>query len=278
MPVTISGIRSTSAILVPQGGTGNSELTSGSLLVGNGSNPVAFIPPGSEGQVLTVVNGEWSASNSQGGAGGISAVSSSGNLQGDGTSGSQLTLKDNISLTSVTASFSGNGSAITNITASNISNFASSVRTQLSGGNGIVYNPSTGIIEAVPQLGTSGATVSIDGTVMVFTGSAGFSVGNVVALSGTLVKADYSDNMKSNAIGVVSEVNGTTVTVKLAGEETVTSGSLITFVGTPAYVGPSGSVVQYGSIPSGKFATQIGYVSPNSGKIVIQPRVFGQLA
>jgi len=37
-----------------------------------------------------------------------SEVSSSGNIQGNGLSGSEITLKDNISLTSVTSSFSGN--------------------------------------------------------------------------------------------------------------------------------------------------------------------------
>ena len=119
MPVSFQGIRSTSAILVPQGGTGASTLQSGSLLIGNGTDAVGVIAPGSEGQILAVVNGEWKSANNAGGNGGggagISAVSSSGNLQGDGTSGSVLTLKDNISLTSVTASFSGSGMGLSNI-------------------------------------------------------------------------------------------------------------------------------------------------------------------
>lgn len=268
MPVTISGIRSTSAILVPQGGTGNAQLQSGSLLIGNGTDAVGVIAPGSEGQILTVVSGAWMAAANAGGNGGagISAVSSSGNLQGDGTSGSVLTLKNNISLTSVTASFSGSGTGLTNIPNSALQNSYIEINgTQVAlGGNMTI-------------LTTSGMGLSVDASVTNMTGS-GFSVGNVVALSGSLVKADYSSDMRSNAMGVISEVvDGTTVKVKLFGEATtVTSGSAITGVGTPLYVGENGNAVTYANIPSGKFITQIGYIGPNNGYVVLQFRVFGQ--
>jgi len=82
--------------------------------------------------------------------------------------------------------------------------------------------------------------------------------------------------MKSNAFGVVSAVSGTTVTVKVFGEVTALSASNYTTAGTLVYAGPSGSVVNYASIPSGKYITQIGIISPSSGKIIIQPRIFGQ--
>jgi hypothetical protein len=50
---------------------------------------------------------------------------------------------------SVSASaFSGSGAAITNITASNIFNFGKDVKTHLTGGPGIIYDPSTGAISA----------------------------------------------------------------------------------------------------------------------------------
>jgi len=279
MPVTFSGIRSTSAILVPQGGTGNAELTSGSLLVGNGTSPVGVIAPGSEGQILTVVSGVWAAANNAGGNGGvggagISAVSSSGNLQGDGTSGSVLALKDDISLTTVTASFSGNGSNITGLASSQISDFNTSVDARITNiPNAALQNSSITINGSAVSLGGS-ATIA-DQSYMQFTAS-GFAVGDIVSLSGSLVKADYSDNMKSNAFGAVSAVSGTNVTVKVFGEVTALSASLVSAVGTPMYVGPSGSVVQYTAIPVGSYITQVGYISPSSGKVVLQPRVFGQ--
>ena len=260
MPVSFSGIRSTSAILVPQGGTGANTLESGSLLVGNGADAVATIAPGSEGQILTVVNGVWAPAanaggNGGGGGAGISAVSSSGNLQGDGTSGSVLTLKDDISLNSVTASFSGDGSNITNIS------------------NAALQNSSITINGSAVSLG--GSTTIADQSYMSFTAS-GFAIGDVVALSGSLVKADYSDDTKSNAFGVVSAVAGTNVSVKVFGEVTALSASNYATAGTLVYVGPSGSVVNYSSIPSGKYVTQVGIISTSSGKVIIQPRIFGQ--
>lgn len=235
MPVSMQGIRSTSAILVPQGGTGANSLESGSLLVGNATGAVGTIAPGSEGQILTVVNGVWApaanAGGNGGGGAGISAVSSSGNLQGDGTSGSVLTLKDDISLNSVTASyFVGDGSQLTNI---------------------------------------------VDQSYMTFTAT-GFTVGDIVALSGSLVKADYSDDTKSNAFGAVSSIVGSTVYVKVFGEVTALSASNYATAGTLVYVGPSGSVVNYSSIPSGKYITQVGIISPTSGKVILQPRIYGQ--
>ncbi len=352
MPVTIQGIRSTAtSIQIAQGGTGRTSLDSGSLLVGNGSEAVGLIAPGTNGQVLTVVDGVWTAANASGGGGGgglstvntsgnvqgdgsagspvalkanisltsvtasfsgsgaalsnipnaalqnssitingqavslgdsttiqtgPSAISSSGNLTGSGVDGNAITLKDNISLTSVTASFSGNGAAITGLQSSQLSDFNSSVDARITNiPNAALQNSSITINGSPISLG--GSVTVADTSTMTFTGS-GFSVGNIVAMSGALVLADYSDSMKSNAIGAVTAVSGTSVTVRVFGEVTATSASLVSAVGTPMYVGPSGSVVQYSGITSGKYITQVGYITPSSGKIVLQPRVFGQLA
>jgi len=331
MPVSFQGIRSTS-IGVAQGGTGASELAEGGVLIGHGSNPVTSIT-GSDGQVLTWsdAEGAWIAAEPAAGSGGsgggissvttsgnlqgsgtagspvtlkanisltsvtaslkgdgsqitgltaaqvsgiISSVSSSGNLQGDGTSGSPLTLKDSISLTSVTASFNGSGAGLTNLTASQIDGLNAAVDARITNiPNNALQNSSITINGSAVSLGGS-VTVS-DSSNMMFTG-AGFAAGEVVALSSSLVKADYSDDMKSNAFGIVTDVSGTTVTVKVFGEATALSASNYATAGTLVYVGPSGSVVDYASIPSGKYITQVGIISPSSGKVIIQPRIFGQ--
>jgi hypothetical protein len=412
MAVSMSGIRSTSAILVPQGGTGNSELVQGGVLVGQGTDPVNSIT-GSDGQVLTWVSGTAVFADSVGGgnnSGGLSTVYTTGSVEGDGSSQLPVTLKENISLTSVTASFKGDGSQINNLSASqidglndtidsritNISNNSlqnSSITingnsvslggsvsistgsatisgvvagTNMSGGglsgsvtlnvvdtpiftsitadtgsfsgdvtvqgnlyvNGsqtyvnttdltitdnviliasgaanaalldgagihfgrlpsedarIIYDSVNDWMEVYPAISSSvirgtfigdgsNLTGINDASIKEFSGS-GFQA----ALSGALVLADYSDTLKSNAFGVVSSVSGSSVFVKMYGEATTTSASLITTIGTPAWVGPSGSVVEYSNIPSGKHATQVGYIS-DTGKIIIQPRVFGQKA
>ena len=413
MPVSFSGIRSTSAIGVAQGGTGASELTEGGVLIGHGTNPVTSIT-GSDGQVLTwsAAEGAWiaaePAAGSGGSGGGIASVTTSGNLQGSGTAGSPVTLKANISLTSVTASFSGNGSQISNLTASQISGLDAAVDARITnipnaalqnssitvngqavslggtvtiatvdenpsftsitaatgavsgdltvGGNlyvngaqtvvnttdltitdnviliasgavnaaqldgagihfgrlpsedaRIIYDSVNDWMEVYPGVSASlytgngaglvnipntalqnssimingsavslgGSTTIADQSYMSFTAS-GFAVGDVVALSGSLVKADYSDDTKSNAFGVVSAVAGTNVSVKVFGEVTALSASNYATAGTLVYVGPSGSVVNYSGIPSGKYVTQVGIISTSSGKVIIQPRVFGQ--
>lgn len=271
MPVTFQGIRATSGILVPQGGTGLSSIAAGEILVGNGSNPISTIPVGSEGQILTVVSGAWAAANNAGGGGGgLSTVNTSGNISGDGSAGTPVTLNSNISLNSVTASLSGDGSQITGLTASQISGLSDAV-TNIP--NASLQNSSITINGQAIALG--GSITVADQSNMYFTGS-GFAVGNVVALSGSLVKADYSDDTKSNAFGVVSAVAGTDVTVKVFGEVTALSASNYSTAGTLLYVGVSGSVTNYAGIPSGKYITQVGILSPNSGKLIIQPRIFGQ--
>lgn len=280
MSVTISGIRSTSTFSVANGGTGANTLTSGSLMVGNGTDPVGLIPPGNEGQILTVVNGEWAAADNAGGGGGgggggLSSITTSGNLQGNGTAGSPATLKANISLTSVTASFSGSGAALTNITASQIGGLSDAIDARITNiPNASLQNSSITINGSAVSLGGS---ATIESNTMEFTAS-GFAVGDVVALSGSLVKADNSNDMQSNAFGVVSAVNGNSVIVKMSGEATTSGASSIAGVGIPVYVGTAGAVVEYLSISSGQYITQVGFISPNSGKIIIQPRIFGQKA
>jgi hypothetical protein len=312
MPVSFSGIRGTSNIMVGQGGTGNSSLTQGGVLIGQGSDPVAVIT-GSDGQILTWISGTWVAADNAGGnGGGLSTVNTSGNIEGDGSAGTPVILKDDISLSSVTASFNGDGSGITNIPNSALQNSSININgtdVQLGGlftitvpqsgisavnvsGSGITGSGTPGnplYITSIPNDKLDNSSITINGTPISLGGSvtvadqssmyftaAGFAAGDIVALSGSLVKADYSDDTKSNAFGVVSAVSGTSVTVKVFGEVTALSASNYPTAGTLVYVGPSGSVVNYSSIPSGKYITQIGIISPSSGKVIIQPRIFGQ--
>ncbi len=58
---------------------------------------------GSEGEVLTIVDGIWTAA-AGGGGGGITEVVTTGNITGSGTSGNPVTLKDNINVQQITAS------------------------------------------------------------------------------------------------------------------------------------------------------------------------------
>jgi hypothetical protein len=108
------------------------------------------------------------------------------------------------------------------------------------------------------------------------------AVGKVVALgAGTnapLVLADKDTDAASNAIGVISAIDGLVVTVQLDAEIAVSDLAGLA-LGQAVFVGGAGAVVAYSSLLSGDFATQVGYVSDVAAdKIVIQCKTFGQLA
>jgi hypothetical protein len=110
----------------------------------------------------------------------------------------------------------------------------------------------------------------------------GLAVGKVVALgAGTnapLVLADKDTDAASNAIGVISAIDGLVVTVQLDAEIAVSDLSALA-LGDAVFVGDAGAVVAYSALVAGDFATQVGYVSDVAAdKIVIQCKTFGELA
>jgi hypothetical protein len=110
----------------------------------------------------------------------------------------------------------------------------------------------------------------------------GLAVGKVVALgAGTnapLVLADKDTDAASNAIGVISAINGLVVTVQLDAEIAVSDLAGLA-LGQAVFVGDAGAVVAYSDLALGDFATQVGYVSDVAAdKIVIQCKTFGELA
>ena len=92
----------------------------------------------------------------------ISSVFSSGNIDGDGTINSPIILKDSISLNSVSASLSGSGLYIYDITASNIRSFQSDVQAKFSSGTNINYQ--TGTIALNNNISLNSVSASFSGS------------------------------------------------------------------------------------------------------------------
>ena len=90
-----------------------------------------------------------------------------------------------------------------------------------------------------------------------------------------------NSDLNSNAVGIISAISGTTVTVRYGGQQVTTTDLTGITVGTPMYVGTSGSLIQYSSITTGQYATKVGYVSSAGaagvGKLFIQIEPFGQI-
>ncbi len=132
-------------------------------------------------------------------------------------------LNNDISVTTVTASFSGDGKNITNLT---------SPRYKIVNGSG-------------------------------------FSIGDVVCYTTSgLNKADYRYDSTNNPIGIISNISGNFLSVQLDGEIYIDNLNSSSLSGKIFYLGPTGSVLQYGSINSGNFAVKVGTCT-ESGKLMI---------
>ena len=67
---TVANTQVTGIHTVAQGGTGQASLTANNVILGNGTNNVIFVDPGTSGNVLTSNNGTWISSAPTGGGGG----------------------------------------------------------------------------------------------------------------------------------------------------------------------------------------------------------------
>jgi hypothetical protein len=168
-PVVISVAHVTGGVLsIANGGTGlSSTPTNGQLLIGSGSSySLATLTAGDN---VTIVTGSGTiiisaSGGGGGGSGDIEAVNAGTNLTGGGLSGSvTLNLADNINLSTVTASFSGSGANITSITSSNITNFTTDVRGQLSAGSNLSYSSGQFALSANPSVTTITASTGFSG-------------------------------------------------------------------------------------------------------------------
>jgi hypothetical protein len=76
----------TGTLLVNNGGTGLSTLTSNSVLLGNGTSTIQFVSPGTTGNVLTSNGTTWSSVAPSGGGGGAMTLISTKNASGSSIS------------------------------------------------------------------------------------------------------------------------------------------------------------------------------------------------
>lgn len=99
------------------------------------------------------------------------------------TSTGQWSNSKTVSELTSSVGFSGNGSQLTNLTASNIDNFTSDVRKQLSAGSGLNYDSVNGVFSLGSGTGTdisTGATTSLTASSEFFIACSGSSTGSVI--------------------------------------------------------------------------------------------------
>lgn len=113
----------------------------------------------------------------------------------------------NLSVNSITGSFSGNGASVTNLTASNISNFASDVRSQFSAGTGIALSSGQISIQSVPVELLSSQTVTV-GTTSITLGGSATTIQGVSVITGSIVTGSTAQFTTLNAATINGKLNG----------------------------------------------------------------------
>lgn len=250
----------TSSVILQSGSTqfgdssGDTHTFTGSVLVDGAVNASSFTGSGAALTNLTAssinnfnadVRGLFSASGSISynastgefsSTADITSVTAGTNLTGGGTSG-DVTLSLTSSITSglntltgltqlsssqVSGTFSGNGAAITNLTASNVSNFTADVRAQLSGGTGISYNPSTGVIETSGSLTglTEFEATNVTGSNVLVSGSLTVE-GSVTVTERTVTANAVVDELTVADYVIFANASGGALTITLPDPATV---------------------------------------------------------
>lgn len=129
--------------------------------------------------------------------------------------------------------------------------------------------------------GNSGTNSNVDiGNIIKFNKSYGvINVGDIVSIGQNgLARCDNTNDLLSNVFGVVYSSGSGEVQVQTSGEAEV---SIISSydTGSVLYASVDGAASSYNDISSSCYITQVGFISGNGpGKIIIQPRVFGQKA
>jgi len=186
-------------VTASKGGTGRTSLTSGNLLVGAGTSAVNYVPPGTNGQVLTVVAGAWTAATPT--SGGVTSVTASAPLSSSGGS------TPDISLGTVPAGQGGTGQN-TYTTGDILYASNSNTLSKLAGvavGNALI----SGGTAAAPSWGKVGLTTHVTGTLAVGNGGTGTT---------------SSTGSGSNVLSTNPSISGATLTSPALG--TPTSGTL----------------------------------------------------
>jgi hypothetical protein len=196
-------------------------------------------------------------------------VSSSGNLQGNGLSNSVLTLKDNISLTSVTASFSGSltgtASYATNAGTASTASYVETAQTASYATN--AGTAQTASYVATASYATNAGTAQTASYVQNAQTASYVATASYATNAGTAQTASYATNAGTAATAsYVTASNVAGLTAAIQSQVTTTGSWTPQFTITSSLSGPSGSytIVQSGSgkyIKNGSCVTAVGSIA-----------------
>jgi hypothetical protein len=161
--VTISSV--STPITAAQGGTGATSLTAENVVLGNGTNAVKFVAPGTNGNVLSSNGTSWVSQAPAAATGNVTIGNTTINIGGTATTVGNLTLTNaTLSSLSTPVTVAQGGTGATSLTANNV----------------ILGNGTNAVQFVAP--GTNGNVLSSNGTAWVSTAAAG-GAGSMIYLS-----------------------------------------------------------------------------------------------
>lgn len=195
-----------SAFIVPQGGTGWTNITANTVLYGNGTGRLATTTSGTNGQVLSLKNGIPSWVSTSTSASGVTSVTGTWPIVSSGGN------TPNITFTGLSTSSPWTAGQVATV---NGNGNVSGTATTTIGGSGVITVTAGGSVLGAGPITVACATCSTTlGTVTSVTGGTGLN-GGAITSSGTLSLKSYlgtSTADTANQISVFTSTNATPAT------------------------------------------------------------------
>ena len=193
-PTSGTLLSTAAAVTVPQGGTGLTTLTSGSVLVGNGTSSPTLVAPSTSGNVLTSNGTSWVSSAPSG--------------------GTAITVKDEGStLTTSLTSLDFVGAGVS------ASNTGGAVTVTITGGGGSGGTVTSASIVSANGFAGSVANATTTPAITLSTTVTGLVKGNGTSISAATSGTDYSAGTSALATGILKSTTTTgTLSIATAGD------------------------------------------------------------
>jgi len=279
------------AFLVPQGGTGWTNITSGALLYGNGSSPLATTTAGSNGQYLVLLNGipKWATASSTAAVTAVTAtwpvVSSGGNTPDISWNG----IATSSQITGGTLAAWNNSKSLYGVATSSIfSGTAGQVLAFLNGiwtGTATTTLTGSGVISTAFNAGTNQWTVACStcGTGSVTSIVFGDALnGGTITTTGNVNLKSYFATSTADAIGQVmysGSTNGWPAKVAYVATSSLTLSSAFSHSGAAgAFVGGTSGTISSVQTPAFSFppGAQMSTTTTATTTVALGPAFFAE--
>jgi len=175
-----------------------------------------------------------------------------------------------LSASSITGSYSGNGSALTNLTASSITNFTNDVRAQFNAGTGIQINAGAISASNVPNSSLQNSAVSI-GSTAISLGTTGSDIQGLTTLTASTATGTNAQFTNITASAISASSPNSKFASATFDNISVTAGAINAVIGnTTQSTGKFTTLSASSTLQAGGAATIAGNLTVNGGQTSVQ--------